>query len=154
VSRCVWQVDWGLALPWLDKRNAAGCGTATFTANGFFNATTKAPHPIMDIASVAYTWLAIVHGNPYGEPPWNDEDSRTGWLSAKRRAKKRWLGVAEVDEFLGRVYSLAGARSMPPLMGLYEWCVEVSLDAGPAAKEVFEWMPSWAHVVPQFACLT
>lgn len=118
------QVDWGLALPWLDKRNAAGCGTATFTADGFFNATTKAPHPIMDIASVAYTWLAIVHGNPYGEPPWNDEDSRTGWLSAKRRAKKRWLGVAEVDEFLRRVYSLAGVRSMPRLMGLYEWCVE------------------------------
>ena len=153
MSRCVWQVDWGLALRWLDGRNAAGCGTATFTADGFFNAT-KAPHPIMDIASVAYTWLAIVHGNPYGEPPWSDEDSRTGWLSAKRRAKKRWLGVAEVDEFLGRVYSLAGARSMPPLMDLYDWCVEVSLDAGPAAKEVFEWMPSWAHVVPQFACLT
>jgi hypothetical protein len=112
-------VDWGLALRWLAGTDAAGCGTAPFTANGFFNSKKKAPHPIMDIASVAYTWLAIVHGNPYGEPPWNDEVSRTSWLSAK----KSRVGVAEVAEFLDRVYSRAGARSMSPLMTLYDWCV-------------------------------
>jgi hypothetical protein len=133
-------VDWGLALRWLAGADAAGCGTATFTANGFFNSKKKAPHPIMDIASVAYTWLAIVHGNPYGEPPWNDEVSRTSWLSAK----KSRVGVAEVEGFLEGVYSLAGARSMSSLETLYNWCVEVSLDVRLLAER--------RRVGPTFTC--
>ncbi len=124
-------MDWGLALRWQAAgADAAGRGTATFTADGFFNAATKKPHPIMDIASVAYTWLAIVHGSPYGEPPWSNEATRTRWLVTSTSL----FGVAEVAAFLGRVYTQASVRSMSPLQDLYDWCVEVSLDGGPAAE--------------------
>jgi hypothetical protein len=80
----------------------------------------------MDMASVGYTWLAIVHGSPYGEAPWDDEVTRTRWLQASAAL----FAVDKVATYLGQVYDQCSAQSIGPLGSLYHWCVEVSLDHG------------------------
>jgi hypothetical protein len=91
----VGQVDWGHALRL--KRRICQHGTAAFAANGYFGKSAVPAHPIMDLASIAYTWLAIVHGN--GEAPWDHlETARTYWLDTNGGT-----GVPHVKAFLERL---------------------------------------------------
>ncbi len=86
-------MDWGNALPLTPVTYVRRHGTLAFAADGYFGEEKKEVHAVMDLASIAYTWLAIVYGN--GEAPWDrSKETRTEWMDANAalagvtRAKK------------------------------------------------------------------
>jgi hypothetical protein len=92
-------VDWGLALRLVEGDTIRCHGTGAFAADGYFFGDASLPvHPVMDLAAIAYTWLAIVYGN--GEAPWDCEDiSRADWVEGRDAEAKR------VKTYLHRVYN-------------------------------------------------
>ncbi len=90
------QVDWGNALRLCPARSGRNHEPLALAADGYFGANVKkAVDPVMDLESIAYTWLAIVHGS--GEAPWDRSDTvRSVWLDKNAGD----AGVARVLTFL------------------------------------------------------
>ena len=106
-------VDWGLSR----KRgvDVSLCGVAQFAASGVFDGDSD-PFPsrtLVDLESVAYTWVSIVHGR--GAAPWAPtspeltSSNRDDWLAEHRED----TGVGWVNEYVERV------RAEAP--GVYTW---------------------------------
>ena len=106
-------VDWGLSRT--RGVDVASCGVAQFAASGVFD-DDSAPFPscpLVDLESVAYTWVSIVHGR--GAAPWAPtspeltSSNRDDWLAEHRED----TGVEWVNEYVERV------RAEAP--GVYTW---------------------------------
>jgi hypothetical protein len=145
---CRRQVDWGLALPWRAAHNGAERGVPAFAANRVFSVDRMAVHPVMDLASIAYTWVAIVYGR--GRAPWEDELSRTTWLTQHEEDP----AVKYVLEYLKAVYDSHGTSSVQA--GLYEWRrITPVRCAGPRLAGQARWRPAlgpgWGEAGPDMA---
>ncbi len=126
-----WQVGWRLALPWRHEPpyNATALGAAAFAADGYLlqGRGLAAAHPIMDLASIAYTWLTIVHGEADGRAMWAPPGTQ---LDRVEHARWRWLsdfageaGVREVTAYLRAVYHCRTCAALEDMEHLYSWRV-------------------------------
>ena len=96
-------IDWGLSSTF--GSNMAGCGVAAFAASSVFANTSFSARPAADLESMAYTWVAIVHG--HGAAPWPATEAslsasvRDDWLSSHGDE----LGVKKVLDYIRKVRS-------------------------------------------------
>ena len=98
-------MDWGNALKLVPATSVSKHGTLAFAADGYFGEEKKQVHAVMDLAPIAYTWLAIVYGN--GEAPWDlSKESRAAWMDTNAALD----GVARAKKFLQKNAGVARAK--------------------------------------------